>query len=90
LVFENGHFAALDGNRLLPHGETHERFPRHLLRLPRDYELAIRWLGRLFSTEMIRTPGRQARAIFRERAILRDAPLATGWRRKVARVMKPD
>src|SRR6202035_1842493 len=28
----------------LAHGGSHERFSRHLWHLPRDYELAIRWL----------------------------------------------
>ncbi|MGY3453431.1 hypothetical protein [Bradyrhizobium sp. USDA 4353] len=60
---ENGRFAALDGNTPLDHGETHERFPRHLLHLPRDYALAIRWLRPSFSTEMIRTPGRQVGSV---------------------------
>jgi hypothetical protein len=41
---ENGRFAALDGRTPLDHGDFHERSPRHLLHLPRDYELAIRWL----------------------------------------------
>jgi hypothetical protein len=44
LACESGRFAALDGNVAVPHGEIHERSPRHLLHLPRDYELAIRWL----------------------------------------------
>src|SRR5882757_5285004 len=37
----------------------HERFPRHLWHLPRDYELAIRWLRPSFLTRDHWTPGRQ-------------------------------
>src|SRR6202795_1723062 len=39
----------------------HERFPRHLWHLPRDYELAIRWLRPSFLTRDHWTPGRQGR-----------------------------
>ena len=54
---ENGRFATLDGNTSLDHGETHERFPRHLLHLPRDYELAIRWpRPSVLTIEMIGRP----------------------------------
>src|ERR1700727_146065 len=35
---------ALDGFPRWPHGGGHARSPRHLWHLPRDYELAIRWL----------------------------------------------
>ena len=41
---ESGRFAALDGKTAVAHGDSHERSPRHLLHLPRDYALAIRWL----------------------------------------------
>jgi hypothetical protein len=36
-----------------------ERFPRHLWHLPRDYELAIRWLRPSFLTREHWTPGQQ-------------------------------
>src|SRR5260370_17542661 len=39
----------------------HERFPRHLWHLPRDYELAIRWLRPSFLTRDHWTPGRKGR-----------------------------
>src|ERR1700693_1619892 len=45
----------------LPHGSRHERFPRHLWHLPRDYELAIRWLRPSFLTRDHWTPGRNGR-----------------------------
>ena len=42
---ENGFFAALlTRGPFVAHGGRHERPPRHLRHLPRDYELAIRWL----------------------------------------------
>src|ERR1700676_4291410 len=41
----------------------HERFPRHLWHLPRDYELAIRWLRPSFLTRDHWTPGRKGRDI---------------------------
>src|SRR5882757_10739022 len=41
----------------------HERFPRHLWHLPRDYELAIRWLRPSFLTRDHWTPGRKGRVI---------------------------
>ncbi|MGJ4950115.1 hypothetical protein [Bradyrhizobium sp. HKCCYLS20291] len=63
---ENGRFAALDGNTLLDHGETHERFPRHRLHLPRDYELAIRWLRPSF----LNRDDQDARPAGRERDFL--------------------
>src|SRR5215831_3439408 len=44
----------------LPHCDLHERLPRHLLHLPRDYELAIRWLRPSFISHREHwTPGRQ-------------------------------
>src|SRR6202165_3162111 len=45
----------------LAHGNCHERFPRHLWHLPRDYELAIRWLRPSFLTRDHWTPGRKGR-----------------------------
>src|SRR4051812_32986969 len=39
----------------------HERSPRHLHHLPRDYELAIRWLRPSFLTRDHWTPGRKGR-----------------------------
>src|ERR1700735_4682482 len=47
----------------LPHGSQHERFPRHLRHLPRDYELAIRWLRPSFLIRDHWTPGRKGRDI---------------------------
>src|SRR5450432_560928 len=47
----------------LAHGIRHERFPRHLRHLPRDYELAIRWLRPSFLTRDHWTPGRKGRDI---------------------------
>src|SRR5260370_42246555 len=47
----------------LAHGIRHERFPRHLWHLPRDYELAIRWLRPSFLTRDHWTPGRTGRDI---------------------------
>src|ERR1700716_2609925 len=41
---QTGFLRALDAVRRRPHGNLHERVPRHLWHLPRDYELAIRWL----------------------------------------------
>src|SRR4030081_3970717 len=41
----------------------HERFSRHLWHLPRDYELAIRWLRPSFLTRDHWTPGRKGRDI---------------------------
>src|ERR1700704_2139965 len=43
----------------LAHGVGDERFPRHLWHLPRDYELAIRWLRPSFLTRDHWTPGRK-------------------------------
>src|SRR6202023_2540761 len=40
----------------LAHGNCHVRFPRHLWHLPRDYELAIRWLRPSFLTRDHWTP----------------------------------
>ncbi|WP_139031408.1 hypothetical protein [Bradyrhizobium sp. ORS 375] len=67
---ENGRFAALDGNILLDHGEIHERFPRHLLHLPRDYALAIRWLRPSF----LNRDDQDARPAGRKRAVCRGRP----------------
>src|SRR5258706_5468601 len=47
----------------LAHGIGHERVPRHLWHLPRDYELAIRWLRPSFLTRDHWTPGRKGRDI---------------------------
>src|SRR5882724_9214499 len=47
----------------LAHGDFHERFPRHLRHLARDYELAIRWLRPSFLTRDHWTPGRNGRDI---------------------------
>ena len=47
----------------LAHGAFHERSPRHLQHLPRDYELAIRWLRPSFLTRDHWTPGRKGRDI---------------------------
>src|SRR3979490_670530 len=47
----------------LAHGVGDERFPRHLWHLPRDYELAIRWLRPSFLTRDHWTPGRKGRDI---------------------------
>src|ERR1700686_3806805 len=47
----------------LAHGSSHERFPRHLWHLPRDYELAIRWLRPSFLNRDHWTPGRKGREI---------------------------
>ena len=72
---ENGRFAALDGRTTLDHGDFHERSPRHLLHLPRDYELAIRWLRPSFLTRDHWTPGQQCPGshirLFMRRASLR-------------------
>src|ERR1700686_5380897 len=40
-----------------------ERSPRHLWHLPRDYELAIRWLRPSFLNRDHWTPGRKGREI---------------------------
>ncbi|WP_315758940.1 MULTISPECIES: hypothetical protein [unclassified Bradyrhizobium] len=71
---ENGRFAALDGDSLLQHGEFHERFPRHLLHLPRDYALAIRWLRPSF----LNRDDQDARPAGRKRDSCRGGPLAGG------------
>src|SRR5260370_40877219 len=47
----------------LAHGIRHERSPRHLWHLPRDYELAIRWLRPSFLIRDHWTPGRKGRDI---------------------------
>src|SRR3984957_16854800 len=54
---------ALDGFPRWPHGNGHARSPRHLWHLPRDYELAIRWLRPSFLTRDHWTPGRKGRDI---------------------------
>jgi len=41
---KTGFSEALTQSPRLAHGSRDERFPRHLWHLPRDYELAIRWL----------------------------------------------
>src|SRR6201996_4621459 len=53
----------LDRFHGLAHGNFHERFPRHLWHLPRDYELAIRWLRPSFLTRDHWTPGRKGMGI---------------------------
>src|ERR1700710_2532026 len=53
----------LTGSPGVPHGSYHVRFPRHLWHLPRDYELAIRWLRPSFLTRDHWTPGRKGRDI---------------------------
>src|ERR1700709_375808 len=44
-------------------GARHVRLPRHLRHLPRDYELAIRWLRPSFLIRDHWTPGRKGRDI---------------------------
>src|SRR5664279_1501909 len=53
----------------LAHGIRHERFPRHLRHLPRDYELAIRWLRPSFLTRDHWTPGRQCPRLSRSHSV---------------------
>src|ERR1700688_1115518 len=53
----------------LAHGIRHERFPRHLWHLPRDYELAIRWLRPSFLTRDHWTPGRQCPRLSRSHSV---------------------
>src|ERR1700749_4927125 len=61
---QNRAFArALDALARWPHGRNHERSPRHLWQLPRDYELAIRWLRPSFLNRDHWTPGRKGRDI---------------------------
>src|ERR1700722_13841540 len=48
----------------LAHGGSHERFSRHLWHLPRDYELAIRWLRPSFLTRDHWTPGRKGWVVY--------------------------
>src|ERR1700680_4858750 len=55
-----GHLTPSPG---LAHGIRHERVPHHLWHLPRDYELAIRWLRPSFLTRDHWTPGRKGRDI---------------------------
>src|SRR5450759_5706857 len=59
LVPQTGFSGALDANPPAGPWYRHERFPRHLWHLPRDYELAIRWLRPSFLTRDHWTPGRQ-------------------------------
>src|SRR6266404_4385295 len=61
LAAESGHCKALTPCPGLAHGGCHERSPRHLQHLPRDYELAIRWLRPSFLTRDHWTPGRKGR-----------------------------
>src|SRR5687767_8272198 len=61
LAAESGLCKALTPSPGLPHGSSHERPPRHLQHLPRDYELAIRWLRPSFLTRDHWTPGRNGR-----------------------------
>src|SRR6059058_937416 len=56
---QTGFLRALDAIPWAGHGSPHERFPRHLRHLPRDYELAIRWLRPSFLTREHWTPGQQ-------------------------------
>src|SRR6202045_1791402 len=57
LAAESGLCKALTPCPGLAHGVSHERSPRHLLHLPRDYELAIRWLRPSFlHTEIMGRP----------------------------------
>src|ERR1700679_3416076 len=60
---KTGFSGALDANPQAVPWENHERFPRHLRHLPRDYELAIRWLRPSFLTRDHWTPGRKGRDI---------------------------
>jgi hypothetical protein len=53
----------LTGSPWLAHGIPDVRFPRLLWHLPRDYELAIRWLRPSFLTRDHWTPGRKGRDI---------------------------
>src|SRR5882757_9655296 len=61
LAAESGLCKALTPSPGLAHGNFHERSPRHLQHLPRDYELAIRWLRPSFLTRDHWTPGRKGR-----------------------------
>src|SRR5258708_37194281 len=57
----------------LPDGSAHERLPRHLWHLPRDYELAIRWLRPSFLTRDHWTPGRQCPRLSRSHCVAASA-----------------
>src|SRR6202035_765457 len=57
----------------LAHGDFHARFPRHLRHLPRDYELAIRWLRPSFLTRDHWTPGRQCPRLSRSHCVAASA-----------------
>src|ERR1700750_601644 len=61
LAAESGPCKALTPSPGLAHGNFDERSPRHLQHLPRDYELAIRWLRPSFLTRDHWTPGRKGR-----------------------------
>src|ERR1700693_4550121 len=63
LLAESGLCQALTRRPGLAHGTRPERAPRHLWHLPRDYELAIRWLRPSFLTRDHWTPGRKGRDI---------------------------
>src|SRR5271168_2474267 len=54
-------FGDLDGIPRAGPWWRHERFSRHLWHLPRDYELAIRWLRPSFLKRDHWTPGRKGR-----------------------------
>src|ERR1035441_674205 len=56
-------FCDLDGIPRAGPWYPYERFSRHLWHLPRDYELAIRWLRPSFLTRDHWTPGRKGRDI---------------------------
>src|SRR3954454_8157108 len=63
LAVESDLCKALTPSPGLFHGGAHERSPRHLQHLPRDYALAIRWLRPSFLTRDHWTPGRKGRDI---------------------------
>src|ERR1700681_1298878 len=60
---KSAHLGLLTPSPGLAHGIRHERVPHHLWHLPRDYELAIRWLRPSFLTRDHWTPGRKGRDI---------------------------
>src|ERR1019366_5098481 len=62
-------FCDLDGIPRAGPWWPHERFPRHLWHLPRDYELAIRWLRPSFLTRDHWTPGRQCPRLSRSHSV---------------------
>src|SRR5436305_5961254 len=63
LVTQTGFCEALTRRPRLAHGGHDVRCPRHLWHLPRDYELAIRWLRPSFLKRDHWTPGRKGRDI---------------------------